>query len=633
MLQAKLTFSVTRIVIFEHTCRLLYNLFIMTTIDQRILIPAPPEVVWEYISDIRNNGRWQAGATGVVFLTSKTSGPGTRWRQTIDKSTEQVIEISAWYEGLGYQYTYIDGAPFRESTGRLRLQEIPEGTVVQWTITYEMGGLLGGVRNSLGVNRRFEAMMVDSLKALWKQISDNSKANRNREAKSLMRDAPDAEARANYKPRHTPVLDIRTDEDGPVRPPTPATMPVIKDDGDSKFRPPAGRVIPEPEFVEDDTRPRQPVESPAELIRPVVVPEPLRPRGTIQELVEDSEEPEFLQDLGRFAPPPQEPVSDTQPIRPITDAELAAGQAATPEPDFMDEFALDDSDFAPPDESEDDWYGLTSAEPVHSITDEINALVLDDAPPAALVPSLDDEIDALLADTPRSEIRMSDEIEPLVLDDAPPAEPALTDDSFTFEADADATPDTVEPPPLPVHKIDESSFPPPATTDTSKMSIWEIFGVPRPSETTEMQAITPEMEAAAAEADLEAKASAAEVSPEVDEVEDLREAANPDLSDETEAELPVAEAGLDEPEIEELREAANPDLSEDATVAPASEAIDIALAPAPTTEVTPNEASVNGAMSGELTIVEVIREVHTLPRRTGLRFQQRRRGSRLRRPQ
>src|SRR5687768_12356722 len=117
----------------------------MNTIDAAIHIPAPPRVVWDYISDITNNTRWQIDCRSVTFLTSKKEGPGTRWRTTSDKGNDQVVEITAWYEGLGYQYTFIDGAPFRESIARIRLQEIPEGTVVQWTLTYEAGGVLGGL--------------------------------------------------------------------------------------------------------------------------------------------------------------------------------------------------------------------------------------------------------------------------------------------------------------------------------------------------------------------------------------------------------------------------------------------------------------------------------------------------------
>src|SRR5688572_27543286 len=161
----------------------------MNTVDQRILIPTPPDVVWEYISDITKNPQWQSDCKSVTFLTSKRSGPGMRWRSAAAKGREQVIEITAWYDGLGYQYTYVDGIPFRNGMGRIRLQEIPEGTVVQWTIQYEMGGLLGGVRGSFGIMKQLETMMAASLNMLKKQVNNSGAAQNWREAKSLMRDA------------------------------------------------------------------------------------------------------------------------------------------------------------------------------------------------------------------------------------------------------------------------------------------------------------------------------------------------------------------------------------------------------------------------------------------------------------
>ena len=590
----------------------------MTTIDQRILIPTPPEVVWEYISDVRNNPRWQTDCTGVVFLTSKVSGPGTRWRQAIEKSGEQVIEITAWYEGLGYQYTYIDGVPFRESTARIRLQEIPEGTVVQWTITYEMGGLLGNVRSSLGLSRRLEAMLVTSLKALWKQVNESGSAQRNREAKSLMRDAPDAEARANYSPRHTPIVDLRAEGEGEAPPPKRASEPVMSQDSDAKYRPPAGAVIPEPPVAEDDTRPRRPVLEPTPA-------EPVRPRLSIRELVEDAEEPEFLQDMARYAPPSVEPpdMGDTQPIRAITAEEAAAGlapaQAETAEPDFMDGFALDDADFAPAKVDAEDNANLElsrtpRAQSDISLTDEINALVVgpeswDEPKPN---PSFTDEFEALLVEPKAAEpaispISLTDEMNALLAEpaaaetapDTPVTE--VASEQFTFDetaASAEAVDVTAErdqgATTASTPRIDESAFPAPSMTDTAKMSIWEIFGVPRPSETAEISAVA-----------------------EAETVETPQEAAPP--AAEPEAEAPPA------PEPPAEAEAAP------AEEAPAEAIPDLSPAVEPVASVV--TAPADAGSSGEMMIVEVIREVSGPARRTGLRLRKRLASARVRRPE
>jgi hypothetical protein len=210
----------------------------MTIIDQRILIPAGPEVVWEQISDIANNPKWQADCRSISFLTSVREGPGIRWRSTNAAGRESVLEITTWYDRIGYEYTYVDGAPFRESKGRFRLQEIAEGTVVQWTFTYEMGGLVGNVRNSLSVRRQIENNMIDSLKSLWRHVNQSGGSQPFHEAKSLMRSALDYEERSKYRPRHPSALT------------------------EHKHLP--EEFIPEPPIAEDDTRPRPALAIPAD---------------------------------------------------------------------------------------------------------------------------------------------------------------------------------------------------------------------------------------------------------------------------------------------------------------------------------------------------------------------------------
>jgi hypothetical protein len=208
----------------------------MPQLDHRILIPKSSEVIWQYISDFANNPNWQIDCKTLSFLTSKRNNAGMRWRYTTASGREYVAETTAWYDGLGYEYTFVDGTPFRESKGRLRLQEIAEGTVVQWTFSYELGGLFGGLMNAVSARRQIENAMIDSLRLLWKEMQKVS-AEQPFEAKSLMRDALDYEARAQYKPRHTSAKAASSET---VTHDTPVT-------------------IPEPPITEEDTRPRQPV--------------------------------------------------------------------------------------------------------------------------------------------------------------------------------------------------------------------------------------------------------------------------------------------------------------------------------------------------------------------------------------
>lgn len=294
----------------------------MTIIDQRILIPAGPEVVWEIISDINNNPRWQADCQSISFLTSLRAGPGMRWRYTSPGGQEYVVETTAWYDRLGYEYVFIDGAPFRSSKGTIRLQEIAEGTIVQWTLTYEIGGVLGGMRNALSVRRHFSRVMVDSLKGLWTYLKESGKARQAHEAKSLMRDALDYEARAQYTPRH------------PSR--------VAEREAQSSTREPV-QVLEEPPIADDDTRPNPALATEPKTAQPAAAQSPQEaPKSNVRgtdEWQAVSTEPELSRFQRPLIPEPPMPLdTPSKPIEPIAvepakdpDA-VSEPQPQTPEP-------------------------------------------------------------------------------------------------------------------------------------------------------------------------------------------------------------------------------------------------------------------------------------------------------------
>lgn len=360
----------------------------MTTIDHRILIPAPQTIVWAYISDLNNNPAWQQECKDISYLTSRREGPGTRWRYTTDKRREYVVEITAWYNGLGYEYIYVDGPGYKENRGRIRLQEIAEGTIVQWTFTYEIGGMFAGMRNH---KRQIESTMAASLKSLYraiKQLSSDTKAD----PKSLMRDAPDVEARSQYRPRH------------------PSQAPKLQDEDDGQFRP----------------------EHPA-----AIFDEPPVAEGDAQSLASfDFDEPEL-------------DIEDTRPRAPIT--ERATAEAAPDESQREPEYFIDESRFAPPREAEDTLPGVLSA-----------------AEPEATLSPVMPEADSLETSEPAPV-----EPEPVESEMGSETPPAADEEQPAAESAGSGLP-VVEPILLPT-----------ASPEHSGESIWEIFGVPRPSETQE----------------------------------------------------------------------------------------------------------------------------------------------------
>jgi len=365
----------------------------MNTVEQGFLVPASPKVIWAYISDIQNNPRWQTDCRAVTVLNPDQRGRGMRWRHTANNGREQVIEVTAWYEAVGYEYKIVDGSNYSQNIGRIKLHETPDGTEIIWEFHYEVSGVFGGLRNALATKRTLENNIAESLWRLWEYVGSIPKDERDAwVAKSLMRDAPDVEARAQYQSRHGDVSPIPT-----------SSQPIIE----------------EPPISQDDTQPR-PTIKPAETETPATA----------------SAEPDFLDAV----PPPAEekPISSTDfTLQDKTEtAELDylnfAGETPTPEPISDKNAAID---------AFDSQAGIRTTEVMET------ASKLDTSESAVVRPEIETE------------------------ETLPPA------------VDTESTPTA---------QADEKDI------DTASVSVFELFGVQKPSETQESPTVrvteTPEDE-------------------------------------------------------------------------------------------------------------------------------------------
>lgn len=174
----------------------------MNVIDLEILIPASPEFIWRFLGDPAALPQWQEDVTSVSFLSTQRAGHGTRWRASSDKSNDVVVEVSAWYDTLGYEYRLMDGTGFAENQGRVRLHEVTDGTLVRWTFQYELGGVLGGLRNAVRLKRSTTNQLQASLRNLHQLIMQESGGISTHEAKANVREAPAVDERLSYQPRH-----------------------------------------------------------------------------------------------------------------------------------------------------------------------------------------------------------------------------------------------------------------------------------------------------------------------------------------------------------------------------------------------------------------------------------------------
>jgi len=259
----------------------------MNVIDHAILISASPAFIWRFLGDISQNPKWQEDCTNTSFLTTQHEGKGARWRYSTPKGKDIVVEITAWYDTLGYEYMIVDGSSVSENKGRVRLQEIAEGTLVQWTFNYEVEGAFSGFRNSMGLKRKLSNNIQDSLRNLYKLIQAETGGIGTHEAKALLKEAPDVEERSIYEPRHPSSIKDNLEETF-SEPDYPSEQPISYNI--------QGESILEPPVADDDTKPN-----------PVV-------QGT-----EEIDEPTFLQQI----PEPPIAIDDTEPNAPISDEDIA----------------------------------------------------------------------------------------------------------------------------------------------------------------------------------------------------------------------------------------------------------------------------------------------------------------------
>jgi hypothetical protein len=134
----------------------------MPGIKVSTILDAPPDVVWSDLADIATHVEWMADARAIRFLTSQTSGVGTRFEcdtKVGPLTLTDVMEITEWTPGkaMGVEHTgLITGR------GRFTLRRARRGrTRFQWKEELTYPARLGG---------RFGALVSKpALRWVWKR--------------------------------------------------------------------------------------------------------------------------------------------------------------------------------------------------------------------------------------------------------------------------------------------------------------------------------------------------------------------------------------------------------------------------------------------------------------------------------
>jgi hypothetical protein len=112
------------------------------------VLDAPPDRVWDDVEHIATHVDWMADAVAIRFLTSQTSGVGTRFEcdtKVGPFTLTDIMEITEWVPGkvMGVRHTGVV-----TGTGRFTLKKLRGGrTRFQWNekLVYPMwmGGPIG----------------------------------------------------------------------------------------------------------------------------------------------------------------------------------------------------------------------------------------------------------------------------------------------------------------------------------------------------------------------------------------------------------------------------------------------------------------------------------------------------------
>lgn len=109
------------------------------------MLDAPPRAVWADVQDIATHPQWMADAVDIRFLTTQTTGVGTRFECDTKVGPfrlTDVMEITEWTPGkaMGVRHTGLV-----TGTGRFTLRRARGGrTRFQWRETLHYPIWLGG---------------------------------------------------------------------------------------------------------------------------------------------------------------------------------------------------------------------------------------------------------------------------------------------------------------------------------------------------------------------------------------------------------------------------------------------------------------------------------------------------------
>ena len=128
-----------------------------------IEIRAPPERVWEVMSDVEHWQEWTPSVTSIERLEADPFGVGSWALIRQPQSLPAKWQVTEWDEGKGF--TWVTRRPGATATARHSIEPTPGGSKV--ALTLEFSGFLGPLVARLlrGMIERYMSLEANGLKA------------------------------------------------------------------------------------------------------------------------------------------------------------------------------------------------------------------------------------------------------------------------------------------------------------------------------------------------------------------------------------------------------------------------------------------------------------------------------------
>ena len=143
-------------------------------------VSAPPEAVWEYVSDPERYLHFMAGITRWEVVSDDPTGLGARYRMLMRVGSAEVgglIEVIEWTENSDMAWTSVTGLDQR---GRWRLRRRPGGrTHVEFRLSYGVAGagFFGWLSEQFGA-RTVRGHLERTLRQLKRQVEQEESRRR-----------------------------------------------------------------------------------------------------------------------------------------------------------------------------------------------------------------------------------------------------------------------------------------------------------------------------------------------------------------------------------------------------------------------------------------------------------------------